>query len=300
MDDMPDEMNDGQGEDRLSNSQLESQREYDPEIHGGDGGVSREEWDQLPGWKRGAINKQATRRRDAEQKALRYEGALEQTRREMAELRAKVEQGTNKAPEPEPQGWDAVKTPKLEEYVTRAEQTMHAALLNPDNDELKKQAASIDPSMLSTARRELAKRDAGSAVAEKEKTWGEQKAKEQAQVALQGRLRNDFGDEVFKPQSELMRAAAQEYQSMSDEGALFGDSARIYMAVERAHKRLNGTQRAMNESERARLSIESGVRREASPFNEIEALRAKGDWKSRGQAVEKSLDAALSAIYGNG
>lgn len=286
---------------RLSNSQLEAQRDsYDADLHGGEGGVSEAEWNSLPGWRRGAINKQATRRREAEQKAARAEGALEQTRREMAELKAMIQQGQNKQAEPEPQGWDAVKTPKLEEYVTRAEQTAHAYSLNPDNEDLKRQYASLDPAMLAQARRELAKRDAMGGVAEKEKTWEQQKAKEREQGALLAKLRADFGDDAVNPRSELLRAAAEELNDMADERRLFGENAAAYRAVERAYKRLNGrSERTMSESDRARLGIESGVRREASPLNEIESLRARGDWKSRGQATDKSLDAALSQWLGS-
>jgi len=283
----------------LSNSQIEAGAEtYDADLLSGD--ISQDEYDALPHWKKTIVRRQTYRRREAEQKAARAEGALDQMRREMAELRTAVMQnGHSKASDkPEPEGWAAVKTPKLEEYVTRAEQAMHAALLNPDNEDIKKQAASIDPAMLATARRELAKRDAAGTVAEKEKGWEEQKGKEQALLRLQSRLRTDFGDDIFRPQSDLMRAAAQEMESMGEEKTLFGESAAIYMAVERAHKRLHGAGRAIREDERARLGIESGVRREAAPLNEIEALRAKGDWKSRGAAVEKTLDIALSQLYG--
>ena len=86
---------------------------------------------------------------------------------------------------------------------------------------------------------------------------------------------------------------------MADVGRIFGDAARIKEAIDKAHKRLKGTERAMNESDRARLQIEGGVRREASPFNEIDALRQRGDWKSKGQAVDKTIDIALGQIFGS-
>lgn len=284
---------------RLSNSQLEAQRDsYDPDVHGGEGGVTEAEWNSLPGWRRGAIHKQAVRRREAEQKALRAEGAVEQMRRELAELKASVQNNQSKPAEPEPEGWAAVKTPKLEDYVRLADKTILALSLNPNDDALKEQAQRIDPDMLMQARRELAKRDAGGAVAEKEKSWNEQKSKEQAAAQMHGYLRNQYGDDVLNPKSELMRAAAQEYEQMADVGRIFGDATRVKEAIAAAHKRLHNTGRAISDNERARLQIEGGVRREASPFNEIDALRAKGDWKSKGQAVEKALDLALGQIYG--
>jgi len=300
MDDLETTSGEQPGAEHLTHSQIrERAQTYDPEIMGDH--VSEEDFNKEPIWRREKMVRLASRANENKERAIKSEGALEQMRREMDALRAAVQNNQPKAAEPEPQGWDAVKTPKLEEYVTRAEQTMHAALLNPDNDDLKKQAATIDPGMLAQARRELAKRDATGAVTEKEKTW---QAKEQSKAAverLQRKLDADFGHDALNPSSALARAAVEEYRQLEEDGALFGDATRIYNAYKRAHQRLNrSSERAITDNERARLGIEAGVRREASPFNEIDALRQKGDWKSKGQAVDKTLDLALGQLYGEG
>lgn len=298
MDDLETPSGETGGAEHLTHSQIrERAQTYDPELMADH--VSEEDFNKEPVWRREKMVRLASRANENKDRANRAEGAVEQMRRELADLKASIQTNQAKAAEPEPQGWDAVKTPKLEEYVTRAEQTLHAAVLNPDNEDIKKQAQSIDPAMLAQARRELAKRDAGASVAEREKSWQADKAKEQAAAQLHGYLRNKYGDDVLNPKSELMRAAVSEYEQMADVGRIFGDAARIDRAIEVAHKRLHNTGRAIRDDERARLQIEGGVRREASPFNEIDALRAKGDWKSKGQAVEKSLDLALGQIFGN-
>lgn len=298
MDDLETPSGDTGGAEHLTHSQIrERAQQYDPELMGDH--VSEEDFNKEPVWRREKMVRLASRANENKDRANRAEGAVEQMRRELADLKASIQTNQTKPAEPEPQGWDAVKTPKLEEYVTRAEQTLHAAVLNPDNEDIKRQAQSIDPAMLAQARRELAKRDAGASVAEREKSWQADKAKEQAAAQLHGYLRNKYGDDVLNPKSELMRAAVSEYEQMADVGRIFGDAARIDRAIEVAHKRLHNTGRAIRDDERARLQIEGGVRREASPFNEIDALRAKGDWKSKGQAVEKSLDLALGQIFGN-
>lgn len=284
----------GGGAEHLTHSQIkERAQSYDPALFA-DQGVSEEDFNSEPSWRREKMVRLASRASEHKERAAKAEGAVEQMRRELAELKSSLQASANKQPEPEPKGWDAVPNAKLEDYVTLAEKTMHAALLSPENEEIRKQAANIDPVMLATARRELAKRDALGGVAEKEKTWAAEKSKEREQGALLSRLRSDFGDDAVNPRSELLRSAAEELKEMAEERRLFGENAAAYMAVQRAHQRLNGRNgRAMTDSERARLGIEATVRREASPLNEIEALRQRGDWKSRGLATEKSLDMFL-------
>lgn len=297
MDDLENGSGEVAGAEHLTHSQIrERAQTYDPEIMGDH--VSEEDFNKEPVWRREKMVRLASRANENKDRANRAEGAVEQMRRELAELKSSLQATQSKPAEPEPEGWNAVKTPKLEDYVRMADKTILALSLNPGDDALKEQAQRIDPDLLAQARIELAKRAALGGVAEKEKTWQADKAKEQAANKLYSRLRGEFGDDALNPKSALMRAAAEEYQAMSEEGALFGDATRIYMAVQKAHGRLNKTGRAMSDSDRARLQIEGGVRREASPFNEIDALRSKGDWKSKGMAVEKSLDLALGQIFG--
>lgn len=263
--------------------------------------LTQEQYDQMPDWRKERFADMASKRWAASKELERERGRNSRMETELRDLKQMVMSGNgngngHKAAEPPKEGIEGIATPKLREFVTLAEQTLVAVSQDPTNEELVKQARSIRPELLAEAREQLARRAALGVVEEREKTWEAQGAAKAKIDALGQRMASDFGADVFNPKSDLMQAAAEELEAMSDMGTLIGREATMYLAVKNAHARLNGSNRRLSPTDMQRLQIEGGTRREANPLNQIAALEQRGDWKSKVQVTDLKIDQQLAAM----
>ena len=271
---------------------------YNPDLMGDT--IKEEEFNQLPDWKKQRFSEMAAKRWASMKELERERGRNNQIAAELSELRKMVMNGNGHKPaEPQKEGMDAIATPKLREFVTLAEKTLHALSLDPSNEDVRKQAADIDPALLATAREHLARRAALDALGERESKWTAEKQTEAKQRAFAQQLVSEFGNDVMNPQSELMKAAAEEEGATSSYGVTLGREAQMYLAIQRAHQRLSGSRNRMSPSDLQRLNVEGGARREAAPINQIAALKAqagRGDWKAASQAADLEINGMIAAM----
>lgn len=267
--------------------------------------LTPEEYDRLPGWKKGRIAQLSEKRRLAETELAEERGQRKQLEARLASIEQRVLSQSNGADkEPEPQGWARFETDKLDNYLVEYRQAQRKFAMNPEDEAARAAFLEYDPRHIQAVEDEKSRRIAGELVSGVEKKRGDERATEQAFAAFQRGLADEYGPDIARPTSELMRTAAAEMEALASARGLplkqmQSDPGYIEMAVDRAHRKLHGDRGGRGADEaRRHLAVEAGVRREAAPTNAIAALRSKGDWKSVDRAQDIEINEFLKANFG--
>lgn len=260
-------------------------------------GTTEEEFENLPGWKRGRLVEMNDARRQAESERDELRGAKSQLEQRLAQFESQLtdlRSNGNSAKEPEPEGWAAFTTAKLDTYIRDEAKARRDFMLNPEDEGAKSTFLEFDPSHLQAVSDEKARRIATGLVDDIEKTRTDERAEDQRNVLFQRSLIDEYGPDIARPKSELAQVAVEELQQICQQQGLTTEQAladRGYqlLAVDRAHRKLHGNRGGRDEFARRHLAVEAGVRREAAPTNTIAALRNKGGWKDIDQAQDLEI-----------
>lgn len=257
-------------------------------------GTTEEQFENMPGWKRGRLVEMNDARRQAESERDELRGAKNQLEQRLAQIESQVtdlRSNGNGAKEPEPEGWAAFTTAKLDTYIRDEAKARRDFMLNPEDEGAKSAFLEFDPTHLQAVSDEKARRIATGLVDGIEKARTDERAEDQRNALFQRGLIDEYGPDIARPKSDLAQAAVEELQQICQQYGLteqqaLADRGYQHMAVDRAHRKLHGNRGGRDEFARRHLAVEAGVRREAAPVNAIAALRQKGGWKD----VDKAQD----------
>lgn len=280
--------------------------EVDPEVARALG-VTEDELKRQPGWKKLKMGNLAEKVTDAQRKADGYRAALEEQRRmnqELAERLSRLEQnGSAKAREPEPEGLAKYPMAELKEAKIKAQRALHAAAINPEDEEARKQAALVTPELMDSLDEEIRRRERQEDLKGLRSELGAKEQRSAAEMRFKQRLVSKFGNEALDPTSDLFKRASEMYREKATEWGVQDDNGALtVLAFEEAYREIRGRDRGGrgSEADLRRLAVESQTRREVETHNVIAALKKQGDWKADVKANQIELGQWLEHQRGAG